>query len=240
MKKTFVYLVALFLFAVLVSCDTGQIECIRASDTVISETRDLKDFQGVVFNTSGDVILSQGADYAVSLEGPDNVLELTNTSVENGLLLIGTQNCFNGAYDITVRVTAPEYQLINMSGIGSLTTEGTISGDVIQLELLGIGEVDADFEADSLYTTISGQFSNISLGGAVKLHQIISSGNATVNAFPLTTEKTDVSLLGLGDSYVTADSALTVIIKGTGDVYYQGNPDIEKEILGEGDVIDAN
>lgn len=240
MRNPIVYLLAIFSVIYLPACETGEIECIRASSTVVQETRNLKDFQGVVFNTSGDLIITQGNDFSFSIEGPDNVVALTNTTVENGLLQVGTQNCFNGSYDVTVRVTAPEFRLINLSGIGSVTSQGTITGDVISLELFGIGEVDADFEVDSLYTTVSGQFSNISLGGSAGLHQLSSNGKFTLNAFSLDTDKTVINQAGLGDSYVTVNDKLTVIISGDGNVYYQGQPTIESEITGTGQIIDAN
>lgn len=238
MKKIFFYF-TIISFAFISSCDTGQIDCIRASSTFITEERDHKDFSGVIFNNVGDLLLTQGNDFSVSLEGPDNVVELTKTYIENEILIIGTEHCFNGDYSLKVRITAPEYQLINLTGIGSINTQSPIQGKITSVEIVGIGEIEADFYVDTLYTSVSGT-ARIGYGGEVKNHQFSGSGDFTLNAFPLLTNKTFINIAGTGDGYVSASDKLTVVISGTGNVYYQGIPTIESEILGSGEIIDSN
>lgn len=233
------YLFVIPVFVFLVSCDSKQIECLRISSNIIMETRDLKDFKGVVFNNIGDLLLTQGPEFSFKIEGPDNVVELITTKIENELLIIGTNACFNGDYELTVEITTPEYELINLSGIGRIESVGQIDGGIIQIELIGIGEIEADIYADSLYTTIAGT-GNITYTGDVLKHELSCSGQFTLNSFSLETDHTFIKLTGIGDSFVKAIETLTVIIEGTGDVFYKGNPVIESEITGSGDIINSN
>jgi len=239
MKKISLYLFLVPFLPFLFSCESKQIECIRTSSNIITETRDLKGFKGVVFNNVGDLFLTQGPGFSFKIEGPDNVVELTKTKIENELLIISTNDCFNGEYELTVKITAPDYNLINLSGIGRIESVGQIDGDVIQMELFGIGEIEADIYADTLFTTIAGT-GDVTYGGEVLRHQLSCSGKFTLNSYPLETEHTFINLTGIGDSFVTANETLTVKIEGTGDVYYQGNPTIESEITGSGSIIDSN
>ena len=238
MKKIVFYL-SIVALGLIGACDTSQIDCVRASSNIISEDRDHKDFSGVIFNIVGDLMLTQGNEYSVSLEGPDNVIELTNTYVESDNLIIGTDNCFNGDYSLTVRITAPEYQLVSLVGIGSINTENPITGDMTSVEIVGIGEIEADFYVDTLFTSVSGT-ATIGYGGEVKKHQFQGAGDFVMNAFPLLTEKTFLNIAGIGDSYISVSDKLTVIITGEGNVYYQGTPTIESEIQGIGEIIDSN
>ena len=221
------------------SCDSTQIECLRASSKNVSELRDLRDFKGIVFNHVGDLILSQGPEYSFLINGPVNVLESTTTTIENEILVIGSEHCFNGDYKMTIEITAPEYELINLTGIGEIQTVGNIEGEIIQMELVGIGGIEADIVADTLYTRVSGT-GDISYTGEVVKHQLLNAGEITLNAYSLSTKETLIDISGTGDCQVTVSDLLTVIISGTGSVFYQGNPEIDREISGTGEIIDSN
>jgi len=239
MKNIAIYLIIPCVISLFASCDTNQIECIRASDNIITETRDLKDFTGVVFNNWGEVYLTQGPEYSFTIQGPENVVELSTTVIQNEILIIGTEACFNGSYDLRIEITAPDFNLINLVGGGKIASEGNLTGDNISVEVLGIGEIKMDFIADTLYTTISGQ-AELNYEGSVVKHKLINSGQFTLNAYLLETDHTNINNNGTGSSYITANESLTVNIEGSGNVYYKGNPDVQSNILGTGEIIDSN
>ncbi|MCG8305917.1 MAG: DUF2807 domain-containing protein [Cytophagales bacterium] len=238
MKKSAFYILLLSFMSV-GACDTGQIECLRASSKVVSELRDLRDFKGIAFNHVGTLKISQGPQYSFIMNGPENVLEATTTAIENDILVIGTEHCFNGEYDFTIEIIAPEYELISLVGIGDIQTSGPINGEILNVELLGVGDVDAEIYADSLYSVIAGT-GILDYRGEVDKHQLTCTGQFTLNGYPLSTKKTIIDLSGTGDSQVTASELLRVIISGAGNVYYQENPTIESTITGSGEIIDSN
>lgn len=221
------------------SCDSDQITCVRASSNIITENRDNKDFKGVVFNQVGDLRLTQGTDYSVKITGPDNVVELTESIVENGLLVINSNDCFNGSYELLVEVTALEFEEVGMVGVGDVESVGKITGDIMELNFQGIGDIDMEIEADSLYTTFSGT-GTMTCKGAVIKHQFIGSGQFALNGYGLTTDNTEINVSGTGDSYVHVNNTLKALIVGTGDVYYKGSPAVDQQITGIGEVIDDN
>lgn len=238
--KQYVLILILFSFAVFFSsCDTNQIECIRVSSNIISETRDIRDYNGVVMNAVGVVKLIQGQDFAFKITGPDNVVELTKAEIQNDLLVIGTGECFNGNYELTIEITAPEFEVINLSGVGTIESMNTINGDIIEVELLGIGVVEADFVADSVYSRITGQ-GNLIYSGDVKRHELNCTGEFVFKGFSLVTDHTIINVSGIGDSEVTVEEKLDVIIEGMGNVFYKGYPAITSEIIGTGEIIDKN
>jgi hypothetical protein len=237
--KIFQILLVVVFITSLISCESDDLNCIRAGDTVITETRDLKGFKGVVFNNVGDVLLIQAPEYRFKITGPDNVVELTTTTVENDLLVIGSNDCFNGSYDLSVEVTAPDFERINLSGVGDITSVGKISTDILTMEMFGVGKIIAQVEADTLITSIGGT-GDVSLSGSVMKHRLICAGEFELNAYDLETDKTIIDVTGVGDSYVRANDILDVLIEGTGDVYYKGTPTVKSQIIGSGSVIDAN
>ena len=121
MKNLIFKVSVLVIIVIIASCDSSnQIECIRASSNSITEDRDVKDYKGVALNVVGDLLLTQGPEYAFRIQGPDNVVALTTSKVENGVLVIGSESCFNGSYNLTIEITAPDFELISLSGIGKI------------------------------------------------------------------------------------------------------------------------
>ena len=239
MKSLLYKFASLLMCSTIFSCDSTIPPCIRPSSTTVTENRELKDFKGVVFNHAGDVILTQGPDYSFSIKGPDNVVELTNTKIENELLIISTNDCFNGNYDLEVFITSPVFNSISLEGVGSIVTNSQISGDIIEVNMLGLGDILADFSADSIYTTISGE-GMVSYSGFVTKHSLSSSGVFNFKGFQMVTDYTLLDISGVGNCEVTANKSLAVTISGSGTVYYKGNPTIESDITGIGEVIDDN
>ena len=122
---------------------------------------------------------------------------------------------------------------------GSIKTVGTLAHDIIEVEIFGIGDVEADFDVDTLYTTVSGTV-NFLYSGEAYYHEVNSTGEYELRAYDLQTENTSIKFSGSGLSYVTALQNLVVNIIGSGDVYYKGNPTIVSDISGSGEIIDDN
>jgi hypothetical protein len=201
--------------------------------------REHENFRGLVFNEVADIILTQAPEYSVKLTGPDNVVEFTESFVDGEILLIGGDNCYNGNYGFTIEISAPEIQYIALAGIGRIQATDTLKSDVIQIEVFGIGEVDANFIVDTLYTSVSGTV-DFFYGGEAFYHEVNSTGDYDLNAYELETQNTSITFSGRGQNYVTVEEDLVVDIIGSGNVYYKGNPTIESNISGSGQIIDSN
>jgi hypothetical protein len=232
-------ILALAVFAFFQSCGPETIPCMRVSSTEITETRDIKDFKGIAIYVPADLIITQGPEYEIKLTGPDNVIEATKTSLSDDYLMVSTSDCFNGSYDLTIEITAPTYDLINISEFGTLRTTTTIVGGHIQLEFLGDIGVNATLEMDSIFTTFVGR-GDLIFNGSTTYHELLLEGEFEVNGFNLLSDHTAIDLLGVGDCEIFANDKLDVSIQGTGNVYYRGTPSIDSEITGIGEIINAN
>lgn len=231
---------AIILIVICISCDSGDdLACIRVSSEIISENREVEGFTGVVLNHPGDLMLTQDDEFSVRLSGPENVVELIETSLEGSKLVIGTNECFNGEYDLKVEIAAPEFNSIQFFGRGEVKTQNPIEGDLVQLEVQGETTIDMDFNVDSLHTEIWGA-NTIKFSGVATQHQFISAGEFSLDANSLSTGSTSLIISGMGDSYVHVSDKLNVVLAGIGNVYYKGNPAIESEITGTGEIIDNN
>ena len=239
MKKhtlIFIFCSALWLFS---ACDSDEITCIRVSTNSITETRDISDYNGVVMHSVGRLIVAQGPEYSFKISGPENVVSFTKTEIQNNLLIIGSDDCFNGEYELVIEVSAPQFDVINLAGIGSIETATPLSGDIIEVELMGIGTVDAEIIANTLQTTMTGQGTLI-YSGSVDKHELVASGEFTLKSYNLITNHTVIDQTGIGVSEVTANETLSVKMEGSGSVLYKGDPAITSNITGTGKIVNAN
>lgn len=192
--------------------------CIQGQGPLVSRTIDLASFEGVDFQVAGAVSISQGDEQLVEVRAQENIIELLNTGIRDGVWDIGFSQCVRDIDSMEVDITIPSVSYVELSGSGGIVAEAS---------------------NDSITTVLSGS-GNIGLSGNSAAHEVALSGAGNIDAFELITEQTSTRLSGSGNVRVSASEQLTVVLSGTGDVFYKGNPDLDVTVTGVGDVIDAN
>ena len=88
------------------------------------ETRDVDDFTAVSFGVAGELILVQGDQFKVEMEGDEDLLDIIETTVKNGRLYIKKENWkFRPNGKVIVYVTMKEIDGLSVSGSGVLHTD---------------------------------------------------------------------------------------------------------------------
>jgi hypothetical protein len=201
------------LILALVSCTFAQT---RGSGKIISESRDASGFTGIALESTGDITITQGATESLSIETDDNLLPLLTSKVENGVLILGTQDNTYLEPSKGIRYTITVKSLEN-------------------LEISGSGDIQAsDLTLDALAIDISGS-GDIKLSGTVNTQSIEISGSGNYNGCTLQSEGSSVSISGSGDIRVAATDTLSIDISGSGNVMYVGSPEVSQEISGAGE-----
>lgn len=213
-----------FFFAVLAAllsvpgCDGSDSSCIEGQGPLVSRTLELASFEGIDFQVAGKVSISQGDEQLVEVRARENMIDLLNTDILQGVWGIGFRECVRDTGPVEVTITVPTLDSVALSG----------SGDII-----------AELSTEAMATILSGT-GNIELSGISPDHAITFSGSGQINAFELMTERTAITLSGSGNVEVSASEELGVVLSGVGDVFYKGNPVLEVTVSGVGKVIDAN
>ena len=210
--------IAMTLAASLGVAGCGSDDCVNGSGAVISQTLDLSRFDGFDFQIAGEVTAVPGATQQVMVRGQENVIDLLNLDVINGVWEIGFVQCVSNVNGLQVELTLPELTSIALSGAGT---------------------VEAETNAAAIDTILSGA-GTIRLTGETMSQTILLDGSGTVEAFELTTEETSVDLSGQGTVNVTANEELTVNLSGAGTVFYKGDPQLDVQITGAGTVVAAD
>ncbi len=210
-------------------------DCITGSGNVVSEEFTVDEFHSVGLGIPGNLYITQGAPQSLRIEAEDNVLEVLTAKVENGGLTISSDRCFGNIKPIDVYVSINEVRDLSSSGSGNIIGRSGINSDALKLSISGSGSSDLTLNVEELNTAISGSGKS-NLKGTAKVHNSVISGSGDINAFDLSTERTDITISGSGNAQVDASRALDVSIFGSGNVYYTGDAALNQTVSGSGRV----
>ena len=194
--------------------------CLRATGSVVTEFRDLGNFTGIQNAIPANVLITQGPVEAVRIDAPANILEEMITSVDNNTLNIRINQCIDDLDNVNIFVTIPEIERLLLTGVGNMSTTGSIEADELDITLTGVG--------------------NFSLKGRADILDVMLTGVGDINAFQFETDICNINISGVGDAEVFVNDELNVTITGLGSVFYLGTPTVTSTITGTGSVIDAN
>ncbi|CAN5812233.1 head GIN domain-containing protein [soil metagenome] len=205
-----------------------------------SELRSVGNFSGVSIGIGGRIKYTIAPDYKVEIIAQRNILDVIQTTKENGHLLIKSKTgiIIKGNTDIEINISAPEAAYLHMSGSASMLVTGNIVQPYIDISVSGSGSILVDNVniANKLDATVSGSGSiNVTQGSAV-IEDIHISGSGNIKMSSVSAERADVSISGSGNMHVKISQFLDASISGSGSVYYVGNPQVSAHISGSGKV----
>lgn len=202
-------------------------------------------FDVEIVGDSMSIFLSDGA----SLK-PKKPIEFNLTvKVLNGIEL-------SGSGDITAPDIVSERLLLIAGGSGSLRS-GDLKADIVDMEVAGSGKLKTgDVVSDritlairgsgdvelgkvdgkTIETQIEGSGNVVVRGGKVLGQRVSIFGSGNYKAKSLRSTGVQVELVGDGDATLRAKEDLFVVITGSGNLRYYGDPEVEERLDGTGKV----
>lgn len=210
---------------------------VKGEGPVVERALQVSGFEAVVLGVDGELILRQGSNHAVQVEGQANIIDLINTEVQGSKWKITTSKPIKSHKGLKIYVTMPRLTEAKVSGSGTIVGEGAFRGlQAVAVGVSGSGKVKLELEARDLSTRISGS-GDIHLAGSANTHAIKISGSGDVHALGMKSAQTNIKISGSGDCQVEASDMLEVSISGSGDVFYAGNPRVKTKISGSGELV---
>lgn len=207
----------------------------------VEQENDIKNFNSIVAGGPLTVIVTLGNTEGIRFEGEQEAVSTLVTHVENNVLIIRPQiSWISWAHkyknkNIIAHVNAIALKKLTMSGSGSLSVKGKISGASLATILSGSGQINANINVDDYTGFISGS-GNLNIEGKANKASITISGSGSFIKQDFETDKLKAFISGSGNINITANNAINALINGSGSVCYMGNPKVSKRILGSGRV----
>jgi hypothetical protein len=207
---------------------------------IVTETRDVRDFDEVVVQGRGDLILEQGDVESVVIEADETAMSHVKAVVEGRRLVLGLEHWWDHLLLPTAllrfRVSAVTVKRVTISGSGTVKAEGLRSDD-LRLEISGSGDMTfPQLTAGAVSLNISGG-GKMTVSGEAESVAVRISGSGNVQTGELATQAAEVRISGSGNVKVNAAQTLDVQISGSGTVKYAGQPQLSQRISGSGSIV---
>jgi hypothetical protein len=212
---------------------------VKGSRNIISQEREVGEFNKVHLKGSGNVFLSPGEKQSLIIKTDDNIMPLIETDVSAKKLTIAHGKHHLRPTVFEAFITVKNLEDVTISGSGDVRGKGRFVAEAFYAEISGSGDMDLEVETGMLASKISGSGS-IHLSGKTEDYTVSISGSGEINAFDVQAKTVSVKISGSGNCRVYATDSLDAKISGSGDVYYKGRPQVNTKISGSGSLISGD
>lgn len=240
MKKTKTILlgICVVLGLAITSCtkDNFFVNNIKGKGSIIEQSRSEMGFSGVDLCIDADVIITPSSDnYSIVIEAQQNIADNIELKVRNGVLQIGYHRNVRSHLPITIRISMPMLTEANISGSGSVSTNGLFYSSIFSSDISGSGNLNLQIETSDADFNLSGS-GKITLTGKTQNANYNISGSGDVNALSFPSLVVDADISGSGNISVDVQNKLNVSISGSGNVNYKGTPAVSADMSGSGKI----
>lgn len=207
------------------------------ADATATETREVSDFDEVVWTGVGEMSIEQTGRERLILEAEPAVLRKIVAQVRERRLSIGfAPGGFQTQLPIRFRLEVKALQAFESHGSGDARI-GPLTTDRLSLLLSGSGDLQlARLTARTLRARIDGSSDLAIAAGRVESQQIAIAGSGGYQAGDLVSDHAEVRVDGSGSASLHALLTLNARINGSGDVVYRGRPALTQHVSGSGGV----
>ena len=204
------------------------------------EKRNIKveDFQSVGVALSAKVYIEQASRCNLEIEAAPEVFDKIEIEVKNGKLSLRPENNISNLKgDITIWISAPDYESIGIAGSAEVLAESSVKLSDVTLKIAGSGTMNfEDLSSKELEIKIAGSGKMVIAGEGGKEMEVSIAGSGDLDATGFKVDEFEGKISGSGDCRVYVTGELSSSIAGSGSVYYKGNPEVNSSIAGSGKV----
>ncbi|MEN1784841.1 MAG: head GIN domain-containing protein [Bacteroidota bacterium] len=213
---------------------------VTGNGNVVTLEREVGSFDAVATHGWFDVILIAGKEGEISIEGEENLLPFLITTVKRGTLIIETEKGkslkSSSGLGITISIPITAISAASLAGTGSLQSKTNLESPNFKVSLAGSGKMLLPIETTNMEVALAGS-GNMTLSGKTEDIAVSIAGSGIIEGFDLTADSIDANLTGSGTVKITANTAITAKIAGSGEVIYKGNADkIKSSVIGSGGI----
>jgi len=188
----------------------------EGSGVSASDPREVASFTSVQLAGANTVTIHIGEPHSVIVTGDDNLVDLVTTVVGDDRLVIDNAADFETTAPMSVDVSAPSLEAVDLSGAGTVTVDG----------------VDA-----AGFTAQLGGAGTLVVSGTAERSSAVLAGSGTLDLGDLVATDATVELPGTGTVRIHATSTLDASLSGTGTIFYRGDPTVTLQNTGTGSVV---
>jgi hypothetical protein len=232
MKKYFVLIILISGVIAISGCIGTQN---AGSGNVVNTIKNVSSFNQVILSGTGTLIITQGSNESLVIEAEDNVGSNITPVVSNNELILNQNNTPIPTKPVKYHLTVKDLNRIQIDGAGQIQSD-TLNTNNLTININGASQgAMNNLNVVILTVNINGA-GKLNMGGTAANQTIKISGAGNYNAGNLISKNAVINIDGGGNVVVRVSDLLNVIINGAGDISYIGNPQINRQITGGGNI----
>lgn len=210
---------------------------IAGSGNVVSESRDVGDFAGIVFASEGAVIITQAEKASLVIEADDNLQQHLHAAVDGNVLEVSTADGVDIAPSNppVFRIGIDNVTAIDLAGVGTIDV-ASIGADRLEMTLSGVGDITIGTVAVTELTLNLGGVGTVSATGTADRLDAMVAGASVLSAADLETQTATIHAADTGDAIVWVSDDLEATAIDMASIEYYGTPSVTKEVAGTANV----
>ncbi|UZR94448.1 head GIN domain-containing protein [Chondrinema litorale] len=223
---------------------------IRGNGNVTKENRSVGSFDAIDIGGEVNVFLTQGNSNSIEIEADENLHKYIVTEVHGSKLTIKNEKDIKDAKALNVYIEFKEINELHGGGATDIVAYTAISTSN-NFDLSASGAVDIELKkglkcgdlnvgssgASDLYIKnlvakkvdahASGS-SDLEMDGTANSIALSASGSSDISAKNLVVKTANISASGSSDIYINVTESIIAEASGSSDIYYSGNPEIQR------------
>lgn len=239
-------IILFFLSFSLTSCfDDDGGNCETGEGGIVEEVIDLQPFTGIELRDGFPVTILQGETQSVTVRAQKNIIDRLQRNIVSDVWLIELgSGCYANFVAPEIEIVVPDLNLIKNQASALIRTENFIDQSDLEVQVNGSGGLNlGGFNGTRNFNVIiggSGDIDCITDFSQLQNLNIVSTGSGNYNGFEVRTDVATIAVRGSGNSNVTVRDQLNVQLIGSGSVFYKGDPELNIDASGSGEVVDSN
>lgn len=226
MKKLLKISMALLLVFSTSSC---FFDGVKGNGNVLTKNRKVSsDFIKVKASHGLDVFITNSNKFSLVVEADENLHELIETKVYDGVLHISSNRNIWDAKSKKILLSINNLnEIVATSGV-EIVSENILQGDDMKIVATSGAEVDLKLEANNIECSTSSG-ADLNLAGSANNLVVSSSSGSDVDAYRLSVDNCEASASSGSHIKVNVSDTFQGNSSSGGDIQYKGNPEIIKK-----------
>jgi hypothetical protein len=222
--KTLFRLSAILLL--LVGTTSCFMDGVKGDGNVITKKRKISDdFSKVEVSRGLDVYLTKSKDLSLEIEADENLHELIETEVKNGVLRITSSKNIWSASAKKIHLHVDYLNSIGINSGAELRTRNTFVSDELRVSISSGASAEMELNVENLSCDISSG-ADIELSGKADSFTVSSSSGSDVNAFELDARNCRADASSGSDIRLKATETIEARASSGADIRYKGSPTV--------------
>ncbi len=240
MKKLIQSTLMLFCLSIILGSCYKEISAIKIESDRIQKELVLPAFDKIFLDMPAEVRLSQGNEQKITISAQKEILAILKQNVVDNTWHIGLESGSYSFKKVYIYITLPSISEIYNDGSGDILTDVAFTNlENLKISVDGAGDIHFNGTPKHVDLLIDASGDILLKGGTNTIDAVID-GSGSLSAFDFSVQNATIKVTASGDGELQVSNNLDVMINGSGDVFYKGDPTIISEVNSTGNLIDAN